>query len=471
MRIHNVRLGFANNSSSTHSLILLDVAGSLKTDEDRRFGWDYFTAADARSKDHYLALVMRDSLSGLGPEERAQVVAELFPDLPRGELDDVLADGYVDHQSRWSMPRDWGGGWPDREFAADFRRYLADPRIAILGGNDNGGDVRAHPNAGAGRLFDVGLPTWGAPVARKDSGAWTLFNRDTGAKVRFDFGGGPPPVRASAPELVDVKITGHCTFGCAYCYQASTPAGVHAPFARLEAVADWLAAARVFEVALGGGEPTLHPDFPRVLEAFRDRGVVPNFTTRNLAWLRNESLADRIQGACGSYAVSVDGPDDVRRVAAAVGLRKRQGPSVQVVVGSGADVAGVLQAAWDARLPVTLLGFKRVGFGAAFPAVEEDWVATYERAEAASLAAQRLAGAAHAFFRPRLSIDTALAAGSEAALERLGVPAVLYGVEEGKFSMYLDAVAMRAGPSSYCAEADYRPVATQDDLLAAFRSW
>jgi hypothetical protein len=50
---------------------------------------------------------------------------------------------------------------------------------------------------------------------------------------------------------------------------------------------------------------------------------------------------------------------------------------------------------------------------------------------------------------PRLSIDTTLANRYQKKLTELSIPKWLYHVEEGKYSMYIDAVENKYGPSSY----------------------
>ena len=68
----------------------------------------------------------------------------------------------------------------------------------------------------------------------------------------------------------------------------------------------------------------------------------------------------------------------------------------------------------------------------------------------------------------RLSL---LAREYETDLVAARVPRAFYATEEGRFSMYVDAVAQRAGPSSYCAEAEYVPAPTPwtaDGVRAAF---
>ncbi|MGQ9531546.1 MAG: radical SAM protein [Desulfotomaculales bacterium] len=78
-------------------------------------------------------------------------------------------------------------------------------------------------------------------------------------------------------KVASVEITTACNLTCAYCEQART--GTHMPeeiFRRvLEECRRWGAAA----VALGGGEPLLHPEVGRFLHLARKRGFVTALTT------------------------------------------------------------------------------------------------------------------------------------------------------------------------------------------------
>ena len=62
MRIHNVRLGFATNSSSTHSLIFLPKAQDNYNEGG--FGWDNFTLASKEANLDFVAV-----LTGLTTKE------------------------------------------------------------------------------------------------------------------------------------------------------------------------------------------------------------------------------------------------------------------------------------------------------------------------------------------------------------------------------------------------------------------
>lgn len=82
---------------------------------------------------------------------------------------------------------------------------------------------------------------------------------------------------------VDLKITDYCTFGCPYCYQGSTRSGRHADWDYLMSLVDLLYEEDVYEVVLGGGEPTLYPRFWDLVGTLRERGFTVGVTTRNHA--------------------------------------------------------------------------------------------------------------------------------------------------------------------------------------------
>jgi radical SAM protein with 4Fe4S-binding SPASM domain len=61
---------------------------------------------------------------------------------------------------------------------------------------------------------------------------------------------------------------------------------------------------RVLQVALGGGEPTLHPALPLILKETYDRGIVPNLTTNGKKMLPR--VINAISNYCGAIAFSVE---------------------------------------------------------------------------------------------------------------------------------------------------------------------
>lgn len=376
MKILNIREGFACNSSSTHSIILTNRP-VVDDDAGGDFGWNYFTAASADAKRLWFAITVKENLVGkLGMDE---ATAKLITEHVCGRWPE---DGYIDHQSLLSLPRSWDGRSIDLEFAKDFMAYLLDPRVAIFGGNDNDPDP-ASPPAGDQIYYRSILPVDQGPdfgsyphqwVSRRDpSGYWSLFDRVSGNRVRVAFDPAKLAVdaqRAAAPELVDLKITDFCTYDCPTCYQGSTKQGKHADEWAVYRVLDALAAAKVFEVAIGGGEPTLHPKFNYIVQHARQKGVVPNFTTRDPKWfLRHRDVIPHI----GGVAVSCDKRDDAEKAVRAIEelpqperdtlLAKT---SIQHILGIADEheVASLFRYCQGKSIRLILLGYKNTHRGA-----------------------------------------------------------------------------------------------------------
>lgn len=121
----------------------------------------------------------------------------------------------------------------------------------------------------------------------------------------------------ASPTLVDLQLTRRCRMGCPHCYASSTPDGEHLPFAELCRVLEELAAAGVCQLALGGGEPLLHPRIVEILERIRALGMVPNLTTTGDGL--DATVLEACARCCGAVALSLEG------VGADFALRRRAG--------------------------------------------------------------------------------------------------------------------------------------------------
>jgi pyrroloquinoline quinone biosynthesis protein E len=86
-----------------------------------------------------------------------------------------------------------------------------------------------------------------------------------------------------APLVAHWAVTYRCNLHCPFCYSESSPLRDPGPGLELRLqLLDRLAAWGVLEIALGGGEPTILPDFPELLAAIRAAGMVPNVTTNGV---------------------------------------------------------------------------------------------------------------------------------------------------------------------------------------------
>lgn len=434
MQIHKIRLGHATNSSSTHSLIMLDDAED--TGITGEFGWDFFTAASLTARESYFSILLRNALSGYLNYETAGRIVQALTGVDVGTN---YYDNYIDHQSVYTLPVSRDGKGIDWGFYEAFKAFILQDGLVILGGNDN--DEKCHPLLGQGKSVCLPIPqnTRNQYWARRDSDYWALFNPSTGAKIRFSFDDLDRRIeKASAPELIDLRITNYCTMGCPYCYMDSGLNGKHAE--NITDIVYPLADLGVFEVAIGGGEPTEHPKFAELVGSLHRHGIVPNFSTRNHNWFHVPANRELLQKV-GKVGFSVSNSRETRNFCEDVVDRYDLHHKIAFHVVDETmrryDLQSLLSLACDRSIDVTILGFKEVGRGKGFAKKSDSWI---EAVRAMREAKQPL---------PRIGIDTAIVQGYGKELKKLHVHSVLLAGGEGKFSMYIDLVDGVVGRSSY----------------------
>ena len=474
--LRNFRIGPATNSSSSHSVIvhparggrdaLAQVREALPPDgtAERTMPGPLvdgsFVLADPT--DRALYLLSGSRMKSLSAHERLEVekavaarcdrarLAALMEEDRAESLLEYSADGYLDTMRAQGV---------SPGLAARF--FLSDD-VTVYGYDDADPPLRL-TRAGIAASRD------GITRYRQDGDALIGYDPERGTKFRWSES---PYEKASAPELVDVKITDYCAYGCAFCYQGSTKQGVHAPLARLKAIFDQLAAMGVFEVAMGGGEPCHHPDFEAILEAGWARGLTMNFTAFGLDWTKSPVLTRARRRKPGAavppvgVGVSVHGPRDLAKLRRAEAKRFDGISTVlaQTVIGATPfeDIEETLEAAMDNGLPLLLLGYKPTGRGVDFGRLDVD------RDRLARLIARAQDFVAREDNGFHLSVDTAFLDDYGDVLDECGIWSALRSGPEGAFSMYVDAVTDRCGPSSYCDAQDMPPIG---DLTAQFAAY
>jgi MoaA/NifB/PqqE/SkfB family radical SAM enzyme len=216
-----------------------------------------------------------------------------------------------------------------------------------------------------------------------------------------------------APVTVHWAVTYRCNLECPFCYAESHP-GREAgpgPEVRLRLV-ERLAAWCVLEVALGGGEPTVLPDFPELLAALRASGMVPNVTTNGT--IRHERTLAALAAHAGVVHLSADrpelldaarGPGVFERVRATAGALVRAGVRLGVNLLLTPDNVATLSESLAALLD---LGVQ----GVTFLRPKGEWAAAHWPGFPSAADLEVLAGELRAFLagRPplRLHVDTAL---------------------------------------------------------------
>lgn len=456
MKIHNIRLGFATNSSSSHSIIFAPGFNASDDYDEDRFGWNFFTLASREAKDEYMKAMLYQNLRG-NSGFSDDLIKLILIGLGLGEpgLDEYGYLAGIDHQSLYALPLEFGTKSISIEFFNEFRNYLLQEGMLILGGNDN--TDYEHPLYDSSQ--DVKLPIAtddcysGSEfryVCRKDGDWWTIFNRSTGNRVVLSFDHNPAPYKPLAPTLIDFSISDQCDIGCNYCYKGSTKNGAHMQYDDVYRFVSDIEQAEVFEVAIGGGEPTQCPHLIPLLTRLSDSGIVANFTTKSIEWLENETTANVILPLIGAFAYSATDIKPLDRILSI--FKYRNYPinkfTVQIVPATLMKYKFKTILEWCGRngIRITLLGFKETGRGAEFKRTkikttydkfdEESWLEMIKEVHAEKI-------------YPIIAIDTTLAAKYEDELHKENIAEYLYHIEEGKYSAYIDAVSMKFGPSSY----------------------
>jgi len=127
-----------------------------------------------------------------------------------------------------------------------------------------------------------------------------VFNKETGFSMRWGESKDQDSFWGPLPELADISISNRCNNNGPFCYRNSTPDGSLMSIEDYEKILEQLPT--TFQVALGGGEPTLHPEFTDILELAREYDIVPNYTTNgnNLT----PEILEASKKHCGAVAVS-----------------------------------------------------------------------------------------------------------------------------------------------------------------------
>ena len=128
-----------------------------------------------------------------------------------------------------------------------------------------------------------------------------FFDYSTGKSIILGDSSGF--VRGKGPDLLDVSITNRCNRCCDFCYRHSTPAGDDITLEDYQIVIDNAKDCGIQQIAIGGGEPTMHPHFCEILEMTRSGGIIPNYSTN--AQNLTEKILRYTKAYCGAIAISV----------------------------------------------------------------------------------------------------------------------------------------------------------------------
>lgn len=124
---------------------------------------------------------------------------------------------------------------------------------------------------------------------------------------------------ARLPPTVNMHVVGHCNYACLYCYARFVESQQFLPLAEARTVIAALAARGVRRITFAGGEPTLHPDLPAMLDQCAQLGIVTSLVTN--ASRLDRDLCRRLFPRLRWLVLSCDSPN--RTTNDALGRRNR----------------------------------------------------------------------------------------------------------------------------------------------------
>lgn len=110
----------------------------------------------------------------------------------------------------------------------------------------------------------------------------TMFS--DGTKIRWNDKDSFNPIK---PESIDLKITNKCNMACNMCHENSTPDGEHGDILNLPFIDTMFPYS---EVAIGGGNPLMHPDLIEFLERLKERKIIASMTVNQMHFMQNIDL-------------------------------------------------------------------------------------------------------------------------------------------------------------------------------------
>lgn len=536
IKIKSIRLGHANNSSSSHSIVFLGDTkkeDSYLEEDDYSFGWEYWTASTRKSKEAYFLLTLYLNLYGINDltkkrpliekiiknndDERYQegtksykknqedkkitqkyccrLVNEKFQDIfTESNLNNLLEqaagesyDYNIDHQSVINLPSDKYKEL-DLNFSKNLFKILLDNNFAILGGNDNGGNYHPLKRIHIKNKFSDNILTILDFIGTERSSYqvvsyydklnddFIIQDRYNGNKLRFSFDvNSDDTTKSKFPELVDLKITSFCNYGCNFCYMSSTEEGKHGDLNDLKRIIDMLHESNCMEIAIGGGEPTSHPNFVEILRYINSKNILVGFTTKNWNLYQHKDFK-YILKYTNSIAFSCQTPVEIEKV-----LKIQE--EAKIIIQNNRDffssdetcyptkfyiqtilelsslehLEKIFKVCQEKYFPLTLLGYKHFGFGEKYKAknldISDEWIDLVKKHK-----------------NLQVGIDSVIVKKWKEKLIEKGVDKRMLIGEEGKFSCFIDGVEKKISKSSFVKEQEELDMES-NDILKQFKKF
>lgn len=300
------------------------------------------------------------------------------------------------------------------------------------------------------------------------------IDEQTGTKRRTKLSN----VKPIQPETFDLKVTGWCNAGCAFCHEKSTTKGLHAEIKPLLSITEDLLPGT--EIAIGGGHPLAWPHLTQFLEVSKERGYFCNITINGLHLKKSIDILQQYQAqdlvkGIGISAVTTGLTKGAFNIPYNLLLKNVIGH----IINKRFDIYDLAYSQleschYDRETSertyfknyldhYLILGYKSFGRGAEYEKEREEY--SFEDYQKRIFSFMNFAKKNHI----KLSFDNL-------ALEQLKIKTLVpdyiwdnhYMGEDGTFSMYIDAVQQTYAKTSTSRYEDR--VSWQDDSLKGFFS-
>jgi len=277
-------------------------------------------------------------------------------------------------------------------------------------------------------------------------------------------------MKSQFPYLVDLSITDFCDKHCPWCYRNSESfeENKHASQSYIFLLADILKESLVFDIVIGGGEPTLYKSkyasLSHILGHFYDNKFNVSLTTKNFLWHKDKDFKRSVE-KLHSVAISVASLDDIKKAKI---LSKHITKNASHVVNISCQIIlGVvpydefkkmINSLKRTGFNISIVGYKNTGRGNSFtPHVyDKEWV--------------KLIKSSRLF----VSVDSVIVKDWKQELLNSDVNEIVLTGSEGEQTCFIDAVNQKICPSSFSDQLFDFPISyktKKDDFLKVYQSF
>jgi hypothetical protein len=289
VRIINRRNGLATNSSSTHSVIYKnkgEVFEDLNIFDERYY--DRCTETIAASREAKIRYIFGNIFRNT---ELVELLSERYPEMKQYyPMVKDYYEKYKDGAYDWREHADYedynfgdhcrGELYNNEDIFLSYQslcNIIDSPDLVIIGGSDELDFVydtiegHTHYSFSDFRYMD------NIVEKVKNGNYYIVYGERWGRKEKARLAVEEGKLCPESPELVDIKITNACEHGCPFCYMNSTPNGKHAELRNIYRLINVFH--KKTEFALGGGNVLLHPEFDKIVK-YIDNNHIANITIR-----------------------------------------------------------------------------------------------------------------------------------------------------------------------------------------------